>query len=390
MNKRHKIYLAVLVLVMAVIIMPVGCVKVVAPSPSAGSQPSGGSGQVEIASLTAAQNQTYPGGEVNIQSVVTNPGNDILQFRWSASGGSFVEQGKANATWRAPQNYGNYEIKLTVDNGKGFSTEATTVITVSANHPPTINSLVADPASLQFAQSTTITCIAVDADGDPVRYAWEAREGSISGVGNKVTWISPSKNGNFSVFVTVSDGKGAETRQELVIPVASPTGVQTLNLVKSESGTVSSDGDREIGLYRAGDDEKDIGYRAFFSFNIFPLWNMEIKQAKLKFIGGKVVGDDPWDPVTGVGNFQVRRVSYGEKLPPFAFIDGGPVERDPSFNNKQFDEVDVTPEMINNTTNRLDRIQFEVGFMKRATNGNHIAQYIQWSDAVLEVIASQK
>ena len=387
---KRGIYLATLVLVIAVSIIPVGCVKVVQPSSPASSQPSGGSGQIEIVSLTPAQNQIYPGGEVNVQSVVSNPGNDMLQYKWSASAGTFVEQGRANTTWRAPKSYGDCEIKLTLDNGKGFSTEATTVITVSANHPPTINSLVANPAALQFAQNTTLTCIAVDADGDPVQYMWEAREGSISGVGNKVTWTSPSKNGNFSIFVTVSDGKGAETRQELVIPVAAPTGVQTLNLVKTESGTVSSDGDKELGLYRAGDDDKDIGYRSFLSFNIFPLWNMEIKQAKLKFIGGKVVGDDPWDPVTGIGNFQVRRVSYGEKLPPFAFVDGGPVERDPSFNNKQFDEVDVTPELINNVTNRLERAQFEVGFMKKATNGNHIAQYIQWSDVVLEVTAAQK
>jgi len=52
--------------------------------------------------------------------------------------------------------------------------------------------------------------------------------------------------------------------------------------------------------------------------------------------------------------------------------------------------VDVTPELINNITNRLERAQFEVGFMKKATNGNHIAQYIQWSDAVLEVTAAPK
>jgi len=387
MTGKSLVYPAILVLMAIMLILPSACVKVAEPQ----SQPSGSQQQqVEIASLTAAQNQTYPGGTVNLQSVITNPAKDMLGFKWTASAGTFVEQGGANNTWRAPNNYGDYEIKLTVDNGKGFTTEAITMIKVSANHPPTVNSLTADPSALQFATNTTITCVAVDSDGDPVQYKWEAREGNISGVGNKVTWTSPSKNGNFSVFVVVSDGKGAETRQELVIQVAAPTGSQTINLIKAESGTVSSDGDRNTGLFRAGDDEKDIGYRAFFSYNIFPFWNMEIKQAKLKFIGGKVIGDDPWDPVTGVGNFQVRRVSYSEKLPAFGFVDGGPVERDPSFNNKRFDEVDVTPELINNVTNRLERLQIEVGFMKKTTNGNRIAEYIQWSDAVLEVTAQQK
>lgn len=385
MTKRRLVYLAVLAMMAVVLIVPAACVKVAAPqSQSSGSQ------LPEIASLTAAQNQTYPGGTVNLQSVVSNPAKDVLEFKWTASAGTFVDQGVASTTWRAPNNYGDYEIKLTVTNGKGATTEKITVIKVSANHPPTINSLTADPASVQFGTNTTITCVAADSDGDAIQYKWEAREGSISGVGNKVTWTSPSKNGNFSVFVVVNDGKGAETRQELIIPVAAPTGAQTLNLIKNESGTVDSNGDKDTSIYKAGDDDKDIGYRAFFSFNIFPLMNMDIKQAKLKFIGGKAVGDDPWDPVTGIGNFQVRRVSYSEKLPSFNFVDGGPVERDPSFNNKQFAEVDVTPELINNVSNRLERMQFEVGFMKKATNGNHVAQYVQWSDAVLEVTAQQK
>jgi hypothetical protein len=385
MTRKNVVYFAMLVLMAIVLVLPAACVKVAEPA----AQPSG-SQQPEISSLTAAQNQTYPGGTVNLQSVVNNPAKDVLEFKWTASGGTFVEQGGPNNTWRAPNNYGDYEIKLTMSNGKGATTERTLKITVSANHPPTITSLTADPAAVQFATNTTVTCVASDQDGDAVQYKWEAREGVISGVGNKVTWTSPSKGGSFSIFVIVSDGKGAETRQELVIPVASVTGGQTLTLVKSESGTVDSAGDKDTSIYKAGDDDKDIGYRAFFSFNIFPLQNMEIKQAKLKFIGGKVIGDDPWDPVTGVGNFQVRRVSYDTKMPGFNFVDGGPVERDPSFNNKQFAEVDVTPEMVNNVSNRLERIQFEVGFMKKATNGDHKAQYIQWTDAVLEVTASQK
>ena len=386
MTRRNTVYFAVLVWMVIVLVLPVACVKVATPPPS---QPTG-SQQPEIASLTAAQNQTYPGGTVNLQSVVNNPAKDVLQFNWTASGGSFVEQGGANNTWRAPNNNGDYEIKLTMTNGKGATMERIVKITVSSNHPPTINSLNADPASVQFATNTIITCVATDSDGDPVQYKWEAKDGSISGVGNKVTWTSPSKNGNFSVFVIVSDGKGAETRQELVIPVAAPTGSQTFTLVKSESGTVTSEGEKDNTMYRAGDDDKDIGYRTFLSFNIFPLQNMDIKQAKLKFAGGRVLGDDPWDPTTGVGNFQVRRVSYGDKMPGFNFVDGGPVERDPSFNNKQFDVVDVTPELINNVYNRLERMQFEVGFMKKATNGDHKAQYIQWSDVTLEVTAQQK
>jgi hypothetical protein len=58
--------------------------------------------------------------------------------------------------------------------------------------------------------------------------------------------------------------------------------------------------------------------------------------------------------------------------------------------NKQIVEVDVTPELITAVDNRLERFQAEAGFMKRTTNGNNIAQYVQWTDVILEVTASAK
>ena len=388
MNKGKLLH-ALLLLIMVSLVLPVGCVKVVEKAPEAPSAPAGNLPPV-IASLTAAQNQSYPGGTVNLQSVVSDPNNDSVNFKWTATGGEFVENGRANTTWRAPRDFGSYEIKLTVDDGKGGTAQSTVEIAVSANHAPTITSLTADPPALQFASRTTLACVASDQDGDPVQYKWEAREGTLSGEGNRVSWTSPSKGGNYSIFVTVADGKGAETRQEIVIPVAAPSGVQTFNMVPKESGTVTSEGDRDSSIFKAGDDEKNIGYRAFFSYNIFPLLGMDIKQARLKFIGGRVVGDDPFDPITGVGGFQIMRISYGTILPKFGTVDGSPFQKSEAYLNKQIVEVDVTPELITAVDNRLEKFQAEAAFMKRTTNGNNIAQYLQWQDVVLEVTASAK
>jgi hypothetical protein len=301
-----------------------------------------------------------------------------------------VENGRANTVWRAPKGYGDYEVKLTVDDGKGGTAQATVSIAVSANNAPTITSLTASPEALEFDSTSTLTCIASDQDGDAVQYKWEARDGTLSGIGNKVSWTSPSKGGSYSIFVVVSDGKGAETRQEIIIPVAAISGVQTFRLIPKESGTVTSEGDRDNSMYKAGDDEKNIGYRAFFSYNIFPLLGMDIKQAKLKFVDGRVVGDDPFDTVTGVGGFQVMRISYGNTLPRFGSVDGSPFQRAEAYLNKPIVEVDVTPELVTAVDNRLERFQAEAGFMKRTTNGNGVAQFVQWQDAVLEVTASAK
>ncbi|MGD0854490.1 MAG: PKD domain-containing protein [Dehalococcoidia bacterium] len=385
---RKYIFTTAMALSILVLIVTAACVKVAAPSTTT---PSGNQPPV-ISSLTAAQNQTYPGGEVNLQAVVSDPNGDSINYKWTASGGSFVESGRGNNTWRAPQDFGDYEIKLTVDDGKGMTAESTVTIKVSANHPPIITSLTADPAALQFASRTTLTAIASDPDGDTLQYKWDdGNAGTLSGVGNKVSWTSPSKNGNFSVFVIVSDGKGAETKQEIVIPVASVSGVQTINLVTQESGTVTSEGDKDTSYYKAGDDEKNVGYRAFFSYNIFPLMGMEIKQAKLKFIGGRVVGDDPFDPVTGVGGFQVRHLTWPISTLPKFNVEAGPFERMELYSlSKPLVEVDVTPELTNDVSNRLERFQAEATFTKRVTNGNNVAQFLQWSDVVLEVTAAPK
>jgi hypothetical protein len=383
--RNNRIIYALVLMAIITLTVAAACAQ---PAAAPAQQAPAGNLPPVIASLTAAQNQTYPGGTVNVQSVVSDPNGDSINFNWTASGGEFVENGRANTAWRAPKGYGTYEIKLTVDDGKGGSAQATVPITVSANHAPSISGLTADPAALLPSSTTTLTCIASDQDGDAVQYKWEARDGTLSGVGNKVSWTAPNKSGNYSVNVVVSDGKGAETRQEIVIPVAAPSGVQTFTLVPKESGTVTSEGDRDNSMYRAGDDEKNIGYRAFFSYNIFPLLGMEIKQARLKFIGGRVVGDDPFDPVTGVGGFQVMRISYGSILPKFGTVDGSPFQRSEAYLNKQIVEVDVTPELVTAVDNRLERFQAEAAFMKRTTNGNNIAQYVQWSDAVLEVPAA--
>ncbi|MBN1374732.1 MAG: PKD domain-containing protein [Dehalococcoidia bacterium] len=385
---RRTMVLAILILSILLLAVAAACVKI-ADTPT--SAPSGNQPPV-ISSLTASQNQTYPEGPINLQAIVSDPDGDSLNYKWTASGGSFVEQGRGNTTWTAPKQYGDYEIKLMVDDGKGGSQEAVVTITVSANHPPEITSFTASPAALQFSSMTTLTVIASDPDGDTMQYKWDdAHAGTLSGVGNKVSWTSPSKNGNFTITVIVSDGKGAESRKELIIPVASVSGVQTINLVEKESGTVTSEGDKDTSYYKAGDDDKNIGYRAFFSFNIFPLMNQEIKEAKLKFIGGKVVGDDPFDPITGVGNFQIRHLSWPIGTLPKFNVEAGPVQRLELYGmNKPLVEVDVTPEITNVVANRLERFQVEATFTKRVTNGNNVAQFLQWTDVVLEVTSAPK
>ena len=98
-----------------------------------------------------------------------------------------------------------------------------------ANNAPQISSLSADPATVDPEADTTIACIASDADGDTLTYAWSysgPSVGSISGAESTVDWTVPETEGTYTVSVTVSDGKGGtdEGSCTVIVEVSVTTG----------------------------------------------------------------------------------------------------------------------------------------------------------------------
>jgi hypothetical protein len=322
------------------------------------------------------QNQVPPGGTVVIQSSVVNPSNATLSYKWSASGGGFGGSGQNNI-WQAPSQVGVYDITLVVEDGKGGYAQSRTSITVSSNRAPAITSLSANPVNVTPGGSTVITCVASDPDGDIVRYSWSASDGSISGTGNRVTWISPNKNGDIGITCTVSDGKGAESKQTILINVTPSTSEITLKLVRQESGTVSSTGDKDTTRYRAGDDDANLTYRAFFSFDIFGLNKTNVRQAKLKFGPGTVVGD----PFNALGGLRLWRVNFGEGLPDYN-ITGENIFSASAVLTSSPNEIDVTNEIRSLIAAGATRLQVEALFY-RASNGNDAIDYVEWPEASL-------
>ena len=349
------------------------------PPPPAGNQPP------VVSSLLAESQQLYPSGNTEIQCIAQDVNGDQLNFTWAATGGDFSGTGPI-VTWKAPPNYGTYTITVTVDDGKGGLTQASLPITVGANQSPVIDNLSANPSGTLYGGSTLLTCIASDPDGDVVRYSWTASEGSITGVGNKVTWIAPSKSGSFNITVIVSDGKGGETQGNVMVTVAPTMNTVTFPPVAQETGTVDSGGDRDYSRTRAGDDDQNLGYHAFWSYNVFSLAGKYVQSATLKLTTSSVVGN-PFSSVTGLGGLRFWKVSYGDKLPNFDFT-GSNLIRVP-VQTVAPTSIDVTQEVANVAAAAATRFQVEALFPNRTSNGNNMAQFIQWSDAVLEVTYSE-
>jgi hypothetical protein len=138
--------------------------------------------------------------------VATDSDGNALAYNWTKTGGTISGSGSA-IIWTAPPTAGIYIITCTVSDGKGGEEN----ISVSdVNHSPIISSLTADPSSIDINQSSTITCIAYDPDGDYLTYIWTKTGGTITGSGSTISWTAPATAGIYIITCTVSDGKGGE------------------------------------------------------------------------------------------------------------------------------------------------------------------------------------
>jgi hypothetical protein len=79
------------------------------------------------------------------------------------------------------------------------------------NRPPVITDII---GVTEWAPSSDgqLQCVASDPDGDKLTYSWLADNGTLTGVGDTVTWSSPDAMGKYKISCTVSDSKGGETK----------------------------------------------------------------------------------------------------------------------------------------------------------------------------------
>lgn len=170
-----------------------------------------------IASLTPGAANVGPGASCTVTCTASDPDGDTITYAWSTTGGTISGTGNA-VTWTAPATEATYTISVTVNDGKGGTATGSCNIEV-ANTPPVITSLAPGATTVLPNGSCTVTCIASDADGDILTYAWSATGGAISGAGNSVTWTAPSAEATYTISVTVSDGKGGTATESCTIIV---------------------------------------------------------------------------------------------------------------------------------------------------------------------------
>jgi hypothetical protein len=250
------------------------------------------------------------------------------------------------------------------------------------NQSPVVSKVTANPAQLVAGESSIITVAAADPDDDPITISWSASDGTISGTGSQVIWQS-GKAGSANIGVTVKDNLGAYATGSVTITVLATTQTVTLNPVATETGTVDQKNATDYTRTRCGDDAANVGYRAFWSFDVGSLADKTIKKAELKFTTGTITGNPfSYMPPSGLGGLWLWKDTYGSQLPAFGYVGAkligtGLMYEPPSV-------VDVTTQVQLPVLYGNNRFQIEA-LWNKVSNGNITMDMIEWSSVVLEV-----
>ncbi len=175
------------------------------------------------ATCSADKEMVYAGSGdlVVVDAQAGNPGQNSLNYTWSASEGT-VDGTGPEVRWRSSDvQPGTYTIKVRVDDGRNGSAGCSVNINVETrpNRPPTM-SCSADHATVTVGQPVEITAVAIDPDNDPLSFTWSASGGTVEGSGPSVrldtTDLAP---GSYTVSGHVDDGHSGTADCAVVLDV---------------------------------------------------------------------------------------------------------------------------------------------------------------------------
>jgi len=350
----------------------------------------------EILRLELGARRVSPESETWVGCSVFDADGDALIYEWGATGGSFSTPPGSHMTWVAPDQTGDWTITLTVTDARGNTAAESITVTVGENKTPVIQSLAPLSPTVVAGHSTLITCTAEDPEGEPLKYAWNADCGELTGDGSRITWFAPTSlpgaADECAVTVSVDDGEGGIAIARIVIPIAFPGRTEDFTRLMAESGTVSTVGNKTSSRARAGDDDDNNGHRAFWTYDLYRLRGAHVTEAKLMFTTAFVSAsqqalddNNPFNKPRGLGTLHIYQVRFDPgglpdyDINPMAELTDAGLWHPPT-------EIDVTApvQRIAQGSATDSRLQVMAAF-QRDSNNNMFAEFISWNTVVLRV-----
>jgi len=174
--------------------------------------------------------------KINIYCTAFDRDIDQLIYSWSVNG-EILAVDSSVLIWEAPELDSVFTIYCSVSDGVAPVIRDSIQITVteSINHAPIIEDMVATAGKIDMGDTTTISCIAGDPDGDMLEYFWSADYGLLIGSDSTIAWIAPDSVGYYFITCKISDNRGGEDTDSIGIVVRDSTGSQTGDPVASYS-----------------------------------------------------------------------------------------------------------------------------------------------------------
>jgi len=126
------------------------------------------------------------------------------------------------------------------------------------NNAPVIQSIYASPEEVSHEGTSSLICVATDAERDTLIYSWTTRFGDISSEGAEAEWIAPWESGTYFVKITVNDGVALDVDSVQVVVMQNRTPVIT-NLT-SGSDEISRGRLMPVTCTATDDDDDNLSY----------------------------------------------------------------------------------------------------------------------------------
>jgi hypothetical protein len=158
---------------------------------------------------------------------VTSPGNNKVQFQWSADNGT-IRGDQESIAWTAPAVYGTYKIDVKATDISGIETVRQASINVLPFYQSTIDpdpeinlkltlwgsGTVSEQSLVRPLTTSEISCDAPLSGIKKYQYIWACNGGKLLGTGikdgtaSKIGWVAPGVPGYYTVTVKASDNWG--------------------------------------------------------------------------------------------------------------------------------------------------------------------------------------
>jgi outer membrane protein OmpA-like peptidoglycan-associated protein len=175
---------------------------------------------VSIAPTSASITQ---GESVALKATASDANNDQLTYTWTVNGQPLAANTPTITFGTEGRKPGQYAVVVAASDGEATA-NATSNITVKEyikpNQAPRVD-CVTTTADVASGQTVELRANGSDPDNDNLTYTWTATSGTVRGSGSTATYnASGVTAGNYTVTVTVDDGRGSKASCSMTVRVS--------------------------------------------------------------------------------------------------------------------------------------------------------------------------